>query len=221
MDTYIAAEDVIQITAPVDILNEEEFEDELMRLGSPRAKADAIRTRMTKRINEKWDENPAFYKKFSERIEEIINQYKEKRISEADYLEKLHAVMKDFRKGYSGTVYPEKIKHNIHAQAFYGVIKEIIEDARLYKSNGEDVVKETQEIYDYENILADIATDVSIIIEKHSKIDWHDNPDVHKRISQEIDSLLYIVKKKHLPNLTFDQIDCIIENIKTVALRRY
>ncbi|MBU7008819.1 type I restriction endonuclease subunit R [Phosphitispora fastidiosa] len=221
MDTYIAAEDVIQITAPVDILNEKEFSDELMRLGSPMAKADAIRTRMTKRINEKWDENPAYYKKFSERIEEIINQYKEKRISEAEYLEKMHTVMEDFRKGYSGTVYPEKIKHNVHAQAFYGVIREVLEDENLCSANAGDVVKETKEIYNYENILADIATDIDIIIERHSKVDWHDNPDVHKRISQEIDGLLYLCKKKHFPELSFSQIDRIIENIKTVALRRY
>ena len=49
-----------------------------MRLGSPRAKADAICTRMTKRISEKWDENPAYYKKFSERIEEIIDSIRRK-----------------------------------------------------------------------------------------------------------------------------------------------
>lgn len=221
MDTYIAAEDVIQITAPVDILNEEEFSGELMRLGSPRAKADAIRTRMTRRINEKWDENPAYYKKFSERIEEIINQYKEKRISEVEYLEKMHTVMEDFRKGYSGAVYPEKIKHNVHAQAFYGVIKEALEDESLSSATAGDVVKETKAIYNYENILADIAIDVDLIIERHSKVDWHDNPDVHKRISQEIDGLLYLCKKKHFPELSFSQIDRIIENIKTVALRRY
>ncbi len=221
MDTYIAAEDVIQITAPVDILNEEEFEDELMRLGSPRAKADAIRTRMTKRINEKWDENPAYYKKFSQRIEEIINAYQEKRISEAEYLERMRAVMGDFRKGYSGTAFPEKIKHNIHAQAFYGVIKDVLEDESQNDSSGSDGVKETPEIYNYDGILADIATDVNIIIERHSKVDWHDNPDVHKRISQEIDGLLYLAKKKHFPGLSFSQIDRIIESIKTVALRRY
>jgi len=220
MDTYIAAEEVIQITAPVDILNEEEFEDELMRLGTPRAKADAIRTRMSKRINEKWDENPTYYKKFSERIEEIINEYKNKRISEAEYLERMHTIMKDFRKGYSGTVYPEKIKHNGHAQAFYGVVKEILEDKSFYKSSRQGTQTDTP-IYNYENILAEIAIDVDIIIAKHSKVDWHDNPDVHKRISQEIDGLLYLAKKKHFPNITFSQIDKIIENIKTVALRRY
>ncbi|MDQ2086070.1 DUF3387 domain-containing protein [Herbivorax sp. ANBcel31] len=220
MDTYIAAEDVIQITAPVDVLNEEELEDELMRLGTPRAKADAIRTRITKSINQKWDENPAYYKKFSERIEEIINEYKEKRISDADYLKRMREVMQNFRKGYSGTVYPEKIKHNVNAQALYGVVKEILEDESLY-SSGNDAVIETQNIYNYENILADIATDINLIIEKHWKVDWHDNSDVHNMISSDINDLLYLAKKKHFSNLSFSQIDKIIENIKTIALRRY
>ena len=207
MDTYIAAEDVIQITAPVDILNEEEFEEEIMRLGSPRAKADAIRTRMSKSINSKWDENPIFYKKFSERIEEILRDYKEKRISEADYLARMHEVKDDYRKGYSGTSYPGKIKHNLHAQAFYGVTKEII--------------SENIDVSDKTDILAELAIDMDHIIGKHCKVDWHDNPDVHKRISQEIDGLLYLLKKKHFPELTYNQIDRIIETIKTVALRRY
>ena len=54
------------------------FEYELNQLGSDRSKADAIRTRMTRRISEKYDENPAYYKKFSERIQEILDQYKQK-----------------------------------------------------------------------------------------------------------------------------------------------
>ncbi|OEF97362.1 type I restriction endonuclease subunit R [Desulfuribacillus alkaliarsenatis] len=221
MDTYIAAEDVIQITAPVDILNEEEFEEEILRLGSPRAKADAIKTRMTKSITEKWDENPTYYKKFSQRIEEILAAYKEKRISDADYLKRMNEVKEDYRKGYSGTSYPEKIKHNLHAQAFYGVIKEAFEDESLYSACDSDVVQEMKEVYNYENILSDIAIDADTIIGKHSKVDWHDNPDVHKAITRSLDDLLYMVKKKHFPDLNYDQIDRIIENIKTVALRRY
>jgi len=221
MDTYIAAEDVIQITAPVDILNEEEFEEELMRLDSKRAKADAIRTRITKRINAKWDENPTYYKSFARRIEEIIRAYKEKRISEADYLARMNEVKRDFRKGYSETVYPEKIRSNFHAQAFYGVIKEILEDESGYDSDVSEGFKEQGNVYNYEDILADLATDIDIIIKKHSKVDWHDNPDVHKRISQEVDELLYKMKKKYFPELSYKQIDKMIENIKTIALRRY
>lgn len=207
MDTYIAAEDVIQITAPVDILNEEEFEEEILRLASPRAKADAIRTRMTKSINQKWDENPTYYKKFSERIEEIISEYKEKRISDADYLKRMNDVKEDYRKGYSGTSYPGKIKHNIHAQAFYGVTK--------------DILREKHDIYELDEVIADLSIDMNMVIEKNSKVDWHENPDVHKAISKSIDDLLYMFKKKHLPDLTYGQIDRIIDTIKTVALRRY
>ena len=89
MDNYISAEEVIRITKPVDILDKINFEKELERLGSKRAKADAIRTRMTKSISEKWDENPAFYKKFSERIKEVLQAYREARISEGEIVGKV------------------------------------------------------------------------------------------------------------------------------------
>jgi len=221
MDTYIAAEDIIQITAPVDILNEKEFEDELMRLGSPRAKADAIRTRMTRSISQKRDENPVYYKKFSERIEEIIEMYKKMRISEVEYLEKMRDIMKDYRKGYSDIEYPKKIKHDIHAQAFYGVIKEVLEDDNFYKTDQAELTFEIKSVYNYENILAELAIGIGNIIEKHSKIDWHENLDVHKKISQEINDLIYPLKKETFTRLTYKQIDVIIESIKIVALRRY
>src|SRR5690606_34728463 len=112
MDQYISAEQVIRITNPVDILNEKAFEEELERLESKRAKADAIRTRLTKSVHAKWDENPAYYKKFSERIKEAIQEYKEKRISEAEYLNKMKDIMKDYRNGESSESYPEIIKEN-------------------------------------------------------------------------------------------------------------
>src|SRR5690606_3676333 len=102
MDNYIAAEEVIRITNPVDILDKKGFEEELSRLGSPRAKADAIRTRLTKSISMKWDENPAYYKKFSERIEETLQAYKEKRISEKEYLERMNEIKTDYQQGHSG-----------------------------------------------------------------------------------------------------------------------
>ena len=219
MDTYIAAEDVIQITAPVDIMNEKAFEEELLRLGSPVAKADAIRTRIAKRITQKWDENPSYYKKFSERIEEIISQYREKRISDADYLERMNKVKKDFREGYSGAVYPEKIEYNINAQAFYGVVKEVIQDEGLYPSNSE-TAHESEAIYNMEEIMAAISINIDEIIFKYSKVDWHDNEEVHKDIKSELLDLFYMGRGQ-FKGITLDTIDKIIESIINVALRRY
>ncbi|MFA7055182.1 MAG: type I restriction enzyme endonuclease domain-containing protein, partial [Acholeplasmataceae bacterium] len=213
MDTYIAAEQVIKITSPVDILDKTDFENELNKLGSNRAKADAIRTRMTQRIHFKYNENPAYYKKFSERIQEIIDEYKRNRISDADYFKHMQAIAEDFRRGYSGTTYPRKIKHNGHAQAFYGVLKDSLPKNLFNSEIGDEDA--------FTDLLADIAIAVNEIIEKNSKVDWHDNLDVHKKITAEIDDYLYNLRQTTAPGLTFDLIDRLISDIKTVALRRY
>jgi type I restriction enzyme, R subunit len=207
MDNYISAEEVIRITNPVDILNEKAFEEELERLNSKRAKADAIQTRLTKSIHAKWDENPAYYKKFSERIEETLKSYKEKRISEAEYLQKMKEILKDYRQRASVEDYPEVIQKNPNAQAFYGVTKEILSE-----------IKEASVSYDS---LGKLALDIDQIIKEHSKIDWHDNIEVHNRMAQELDDLLYDFSKENQINIDFDTIDKIIEQVKTVALRRY
>jgi type I restriction enzyme R subunit len=213
MDNYIAAENVYKITAPVDILNEEKFEYEVGQLGSNRAKADAIRTRMISRISEKYDENPAYYKKFSERIQEILNLYKEKRISDSDYFERLNKVKNDFRQGYSGTSFPKIIKNHPHAQAFYGVVKDEIDKIS-------DIVSKF-DIEDYEDILGELAIRVEEVIDKNSKVDWHDNLEVHNKISRDLNELFYEYKKKYFTGLSFSKIDTIIADIKTVALRRF
>ena len=132
----------------------------------------------------------------------------------------MRTVMEDFRKGYSGTTYPEKIKHNVNAQAFYGVVKEVIEDEGFYQINS-DMAHETQPLYSIEEILANAALDVDKIIDKHSKVDWHDNDDVHKNIRYDLFDVLYQLCKENFPNASLNLIDMLTENIMKVALRRY
>ena len=209
MDYYISAEEIIRITNPVDITNEKAFEEELERLDTKRARADAIRTRLSKSISTKWDENPAYYKKFSERIQEAIQAYKDKRISEAEYLNKMKDIMKDYRQGTTSVDYPEIIRDNQNAQAFYGVTNDLLSK-----------VKETKEDFKVDRV-GDLALKMDEIIGKHRKRDWHDNIDVHNRIEQELDDLLYDFSEENDVDLDFDTIDKIIEQVKTVALRRY
>jgi type I restriction enzyme, R subunit len=206
MDNYISAEEVIRITNPVDILDKSKFEKELERLGSKRAKADAIRTRISKSITEKWDENPAFYKKFSERIYEVLKAYKDARISEGEYLNKMKDIVSDYQKGDSGIKYPSSIKNDPNAQAFYGVLRESMP---LYNSSDED------------SEIGDLALEIKKIISKHIKIDFHENIDIHNRIAQEIDDLLFDFKKEKKLKLTVEDIDKIIETIKVISVKRY
>ena len=207
LDTHLSVAGLKQITNPVDILNKDDFERELEELGSLRAKADAITSRLSRSISTKYDENPAYYESFSKRIKDALDEYKEKVISEAEYLAKMKSIMEDYHAGKSTVSYPDRIKHNVHAQAFYGVITALFDDAQVAEMTPE--------------FAAEIAEDITAIIANHSQVDWTNNQTIHDRISQDIDDLFYAYEKERGLMLDFDLIDKIIENVKTVALRRF
>ena len=207
LDTHLSVAGLKQITNPVDILNKDDFERELEELGSLRAKADAITSRLSKSISAKYEENPAYYDSFSKRIKDALDQYKEKVISEAEYLAKMRSIMEDYHTGKSSVSYPERIKHNVHAQAFYGVITALFDDAQVEGMTPD--------------FAAEIAEEITAIIAKHSRVDWTNNQTIHNRISQDIDDLFYAYEKNRGLVLSFDLIDKVIENVKTVALRRF
>ena len=207
LDTHLSVAGLKQIASPVDILNKDDFEQELEELGSLHAKADAITSRLSKSISAKYEENPAYYDSFSKRIKDALDQYKEKVISEAEYLAKMRSILEDYRSGKSSVRYPERIKHNVHAQAFYGVITALFDDAQVEGMTPD--------------FAAEIAEEITAIIAKHSCVDWTNNQTIHNRISQDIDDLFYAYEKSRGLVLSFDLIDKVIENVKTVALRRF
>lgn len=207
LDTHLSVAGLKQITSPVDILNKDDFEQELEELGSLHAKADAITSRLSKSISAKYEENPAYYDSFSKRIKDALDQYKEKVISDAEYLAKMRSILEDYRSGRSSVSYPERIKHNVHAQAFYGVITALFDDAQVEGMTPD--------------FAAEIAEEITAIIAKHSCVDWTNNQTIHNRISQDIDDLFYAYEKSRGMVLSFDLIDKVIENVKTVALRRF
>lgn len=207
LDTHLSVAGLKQITNPVDILNKDDFERELEELGTLRAKADAITSRLSRSISAKYMENPAYYDSFSKRIKDALEQYKAKVISEAEYLAKMRSIMDDYHAGKSTVSYPESIKHNVHAQAFYGVLSALFDEAQV-----EDMTPD---------FAAEIAVEITAIIANHSRVDWTNNQTIHDRISQDIDDLFYDYEKDRGLFLSFDLIDKIIENVKTVALRRF
>lgn len=207
LDTHLSVAGLKKITSPIDILNKDDFEKELEELGSLRSKADAIASRMTRSISEKRDENPAYYDSFSKRIRDALALYREKVISEAEYLAKMRTIMGDYHAGRSTVSYPERIKNNVHAQAFFGVLTALfdeVEDERITP-----------------DFVAEVSEEITKIVASHSQVDWTNNKTIHDRISQDIDDLFYKYEKEHGLKLSFDLIDKIIDNVKTVALRRF
>ena len=52
-------------------------------------------------------------------------------------------------------------------------------------------------------------------------MDWTSNSDIHKKISHALDDLLYDYSDRNGWDLSFEIMDKIIDNVKTIALRRF
>ncbi|HET6990221.1 MAG TPA: HsdR family type I site-specific deoxyribonuclease, partial [Bacteroidia bacterium] len=126
LDTYIGAEGVEQLTNPINIFDEELFKSEVERItGSVASKADAIAYRMKKVATEKMDEDPVFFKRFGQLIEDAINNFIEKRITEVEYLSQMMAARKDLVTGRVEGI-PGILNGKPEARAFFGILKEAL-----------------------------------------------------------------------------------------------
>ena len=206
LDNYVVAKDMMRITEPVNITDTENFEKELERIPSDRGKADMIRTRLTKTISEKTKEDPAYYKKFSTRIEETIEDYRNRRISDSEYLDKMQDIKNDFIKGNSGIRYPSNITTE-NSRAFYGVIYDKLIPRMKENANIEEI--------------GEIALHIQKEIESKIKRDWHYNTDIHNEIAQAVDDTIFLYATKKGITLDIEELDKLIEEIINIALMKY
>ena len=206
LDNYVVAKEMMRITEPVDITDAENFDKELEKMGTDRGKADAIRTRLTRTISEKSKEDPAYYKKFSTRIEETIEAYRNRRITDSEYLQKMQDIKEDFRKGNSGISYPTNITTE-NSRAFYGVIYDKLIPIMKENANIEEI--------------GEIALTIQREIESKIKRDWHYNTDIHNEIAQAIDDTIFMYATRKNISLDLEELDKLIEEIINIALMKY
>ena len=162
-----------------------------------------IAHRIKKSIDEKMDEDPVFYKKFSKLIEEAIRDYREHRIDEAEYFLRMKEAQDDFVNRGNDDI-PEVLKHREAARAFYGIVNEII--------SGEKSDDKTR------SLAAELGIGIDEIILKNRIVDWHYKQDIQNRMINEIED--YLADHPDLA-LDYDRIDIIIESVLFVAKRRY
>ncbi|PID29729.1 MAG: restriction endonuclease subunit R [Candidatus Cloacimonadota bacterium] len=211
LDTHIQADEVLQLNEPVNIFNDKMFnqvkEDRGVYKKTTASKADTIAHATKKVTTEKMDEDPAFYEKFSKLIQQAIDEFKAKRISDLDYLNRVLNI----RNRVVGKVHdkvPEKLYGNEDAMAYFGVIKTLIEQEESEKER-------------FESVIVDTAITICRILKKHKKVQFWNDEDAQKEVINEIDDYLYDeIKTKRGINLTLEQMDTIIEKVMQVAKYR-
>lgn len=213
IDSDLTSKDPDRITKRVNITDKNDLLREVEMLEGEASKADAIRSRISKRINDNQGKHPAYYKKFSEMIEETFNKYREKRISEKEYLEAMYEHAEDFFGEKDIIGYPENIKHNYDAQAFYGTMYDTLtEEQATYKADHDEEVKAT---------LAKVSLAIEEAVKDEIKVDWHENEEVKNSLVQAVEDLLFEYKEEYNLELNWDTIDKINNKIQDITRQRF
>lgn len=214
IDQQVTSHEVKPITDLVNIFNKEQFEQEVEKIVGTSARADTIAHRTAKHINEKMDEDPAFYKRFSEMLKETIRAYEERRISEAEYLQKVKDIQ-DSVLNRTGSDIPETLRQREVAQAFYGINYELfksrIQDEQLTRNISADAG------LGIDNIIQEIILDNG-----KPKVDWQDKSDLIGKMEIAIgDFLIDEIRDKYQLSLSFGDIGDIAEKCIDIAKLRY
>ena len=207
VDQHVGTGKVEQITDLVNIFNADAFAREVGKLASTASKADTIayRTKMT--IHDHMQEDPFFYRRFSELLEEAIRAFREDRLSDAEYLRKVSKIAERVR-NRTGEEIPEALAHREVAKAFFGVLQHVFAANSGNSGDVRDV-----------SVRASLAIDD--IIQAHRIVHWARNPDVQNRMKGEIDDYLFDLRDKEGIALRFEEIDRILESVLDIARLRY
>lgn len=198
----------------VNIFDKEKFQQEVEKTIGEAAKADKIASRTAKHISEKMDEDPAFYKKFSQLLKEAISEYETKRISEAQYLKKVQEIMNSVLTRTDADI-PEALKDRDIAKAYYGLSVEAFSE----KIKDDMVRKEisTQAALNIDEMIQDAVLDNGKPI-----VDWQYKSNITGKLQIEIgDYLIDEVRDKYHVDLSFGEMDKIANECIEVAKNRY
>ncbi|WP_027132548.1 type I restriction endonuclease subunit R [Geminicoccus roseus] len=164
---------------------------------SEASKADRIASATRRAITERMDEDPTFYRRFSELLEETISEYRAKRLSEREYLNIVVDLANKVARKDHGRDIPDPIKGNEDGQAFFGIL-----DGVLLRSDGEPNSK---------NDTAIIAIDIIDIIKSHHIVDVWSNDIAQNNMRNAIDDYFFDVlrdeKGLELPVETMDDLE--------------
>ena len=224
LNTYVQADEVIQVVEPVNIFEREAFKAEVDKARSDRAKADIIANRTKRTITEKMDEDPFFYRKFSMLLQQVIDDYKAQRISDAEYLKQVMEVMTQVRDGKAQEG-PEILKERDLSRALFGALREELVRGGEAAS---DLVREDSTPNGYgggtgnmlESALAEAACEMENIIRRHAVVRWRENIDAQNRMRNDLDDFLYSLQVQKGIQVSFEQMDAIVESVIRIAIHR-
>ena len=206
LDTFISADEVNELTKLVNIF-EDEFEDEVNRIEGKNAKADTILSAISSVVREKRESNPAFYDSLAKRIQNIIDEYKAKRLSEEEKYEKaekLKALLLNDNQEKENA-YPDSFGNNKIVKAIYDNLLEQLADI---------------ESVDNDKIAEKLALKFDEIYKQHTlKPEWNKNKDVENEITSDMEDYIWEIEDEY--EISIENKETIYQLIRGIGISSY
>ena len=202
IDTHVGAGEVEQLCKPINLLDAKARQQLLEDNGkSAGAKADMIASATRHVIEQEMAKDPAFYKKFSKLLEEVLEAYHQGRLQSLEALEKIKDISTKVVTHTDDDIPSELIGKDM-ARRYYGSVSEPLAQ---YGS-------------DNEKPGAQIALQIVERIGPHKIRDWRTNQDAINKMRGEIDDIIFEVAEEHGLALSLDAHDAIIDRCIEVAI---
>ena len=207
LDAHVQAPEVTTITPTVDIFDVEKMEEAVEQVEGTAAKADAIASRIKRTATERMDEDPVRWKRFAELVKQAIDDYRNGRISDVEFLQRVQGVHDAIARGREDDI-PAPLRGRQTAQAFFGVLGEVL-------TNYPDRDAESRT-----DLAADMAVAIDDLIQTRSIRDWVHNADVQQQMTDAIDDYLFELRDSAGLALDTADMDAIIERCLDIARKR-
>ena len=137
-------------------------------------------------------------------IQDAIDGFKNQRISDLEYLQKVSAIREEVANTQRDDV-PDSIRDNEEASAYFGAVKPCLTEIDMGASRVDDVAAET-------------ALAVKSALEKNWKVDFWNDSDAQNAAKNEMDDFFYdVVKDVHGIDLSSAQMDAMISQTMKIA----
>jgi type I restriction enzyme R subunit len=209
LDDHVVALPAEVIIELVNINDPEALEAVVNESGvSEGSKADRIASATRKTITEKMDEDPSFYRRFSELLTEAIREYRAKRMSERDYLKKVVDLAGKVARKDRGSDLPESVRGNEDGQAFFGIL-----DGALVGPDQKPVERDET---------ARIALALIEIIQAHHIVDVWSNDIAQNNMRNAIDDYFFdVLRDRKKISLPVEVMDDIEQKVMDLARARF
>ena len=202
INTHVGAGEVQRLCQPINLLDASKRQELLAENGkSATTKADMIAAATRKVIEQEMEKDPAFYRKFSQLLEQVIDDLYADRIKTLEALDKIKDISTKVVTHTDDDV-PYELFGKDMERRFYGCVREPL---------AEYSVKEEKP-----------GTEIAIrIVEKIApyKIrDWRTNQDALNKMRGEIDDILFEVTQEYGIELSLEELDTIIDRCIEVAI---